>query len=70
MDGTVEAFLKIAEMHAKHGTTSLLPTTLTSTNEELYSTFDIYKKAKVENKNVSNFIWLHLEGPYFSFNKR
>lgn len=41
MDGTVEAFLKIAEMHAKHGTTSLLPTTLTSTNEELYSTFGI-----------------------------
>lgn len=36
MDGTVEAFLKSAEMHAKHGTTSLLPTTLTSTNEELY----------------------------------
>ena len=70
MDGTVEAFLKIAEMHAKHGTTSLLPTTLTSTNEELYSTFDIYKKAKVENKNGSNFIGLHLEGPYFSFNQR
>lgn len=70
MDGTVEAFLKIAEMHAKHGTTSLLPTTLTSTNEELFSTFDIYKRAKVENRNGSNFIGLHLEGPYFSFNQR
>ena len=46
MDGTVEAFLKSAEMHAKHGTTSLLPTTLTSTNEELYLMFEIYKIAK------------------------
>ncbi len=35
MDGTVEAYLGAAKMHAKHGTTSLLPTTLTSTNEEL-----------------------------------
>jgi N-acetylglucosamine-6-phosphate deacetylase len=29
MDGTTEAFLKIAELHAKHGTTAMLPTTLT-----------------------------------------
>ena len=35
MDGTVEAYLGAAQMHARHGTTALLPTTLTSTNEEL-----------------------------------
>ena len=29
MDGTVDAFLQIAQTHAKHGTTSMLPTTLT-----------------------------------------
>ena len=27
MDGTVDAFLQIAQTHAKHGTTSMLPTT-------------------------------------------
>jgi N-acetylglucosamine-6-phosphate deacetylase len=30
MDATVDAFHSIAEMHAKHGTTAMLPTTLTS----------------------------------------
>ena len=70
MDGTVEAFLKSAEMHAKHGTTSLLPTTLTSTNEELYLMFEIYKIAKSCNHIGASFVGLHLEGPYFSFNQR
>src|SRR5690554_2028245 len=41
MDGTVEAYLGAAEMHAKHGTTALLPTTRTSTTEELMKTFEI-----------------------------
>lgn len=35
MDGTVEAFLGIAEVHAKYGTTAMVPTTLTCTDEEL-----------------------------------
>ena len=35
MDGTVEAFLGVAETHAKYGTTAMVPTTLTSTNEAL-----------------------------------
>jgi len=39
MDGTVDAFLGAAETHAKHGTTALLPTTLTSTTEELIKMF-------------------------------
>src|SRR5690606_4503783 len=30
MDGSEEAFLKIAEKHVKYGTTSMVPTTLTS----------------------------------------
>ena len=35
MDGTTEAFLGIAETHAQYGTTAMVPTTLTSTNDEL-----------------------------------
>ena len=34
MDGTETAFLKIAELHAKYGTTSMLPTTLSASREE------------------------------------
>src|SRR5438552_2453039 len=35
MDGSETAFLKIAELHARYGTTSMLPTTLTSSKEEI-----------------------------------
>ncbi len=66
MDGTVEAYLGAAEAHAAHGTTALVPTTLTSTNEELLATFETYRKAKALNTKGAKFIGLHLEGPYFS----
>ena len=49
MDGTVDAFLTAARMHAVHGTTLLYPTTLTSTNECLFESFETYRKAMKEN---------------------
>jgi N-acetylglucosamine-6-phosphate deacetylase len=49
MDGTVNAFLKIAEIHAQYGTTSMLPTTLTSEKQELLQTLEIDKQANKEN---------------------
>lgn len=70
MDGTVEAYLGAAETHAKFGTTSILPTTLTSTTEELMETFAVYKQAVKENAKGAKFIGLHLEGPYFAYNQR
>lgn len=70
MDGIIDAYLNIAETHAKYGTTALVPTTLTSTNEELLNTFSVYKKAKDLNKKGAQFLGLHLEGPYFSYNQR
>lgn len=70
MDGTVEAFLKIAETHAKHGTTSLMPTTLTCEKEELYKLFDTYKEAEILNTHGAEFLGIHLEGPYFCYNQR
>lgn len=70
MDGTVEAYLGAAETHAKHGTTALLPTTLTSTFEELIKTFSIFKQAVKQNTKGSKFLGLHLEGPYFAYNQR
>lgn len=70
MDGTVEAYLGAAEKHAQHGTTALLPTTLTSTTEELLKTFSIYHEAKKTNSKGAKFLGLHLEGPYFAYNQR
>lgn len=66
MDGTVEAYLTAARTHAAHGTTLLYPTTLTSTDEALYDSFETYRKAVAENRDGAAFGGMHLEGPYFS----
>ncbi len=70
MDGTVDAFLQVAETHAKYGTTSMVPTTLTAEKEDLLNTLDVYKKAKDVNKKGAAFLGIHLEGPYFALSQR
>jgi len=70
MDGTVEAYLQAARTHTMHGTTLLYPTTLTSTNDLLFNTFDIYKQAKEKNTDGAAFGGIHLEGPYFAYEQR
>ncbi len=70
MDGTEEAFLKVAEMHAAHGTTSIMPTTLTADRKGILNTLEVYEQAHTQNKFGAQVIGLHLEGPYFSMNQR
>ncbi|HAL81327.1 MAG TPA: N-acetylglucosamine-6-phosphate deacetylase [Mucilaginibacter sp.] len=69
MDNTVEAFLTIANTHAKYGTTAMLPTTLTSSKEDLLETLKIYEIADQQNQAGSQFIGMHLEGPYFALSQ-
>lgn len=70
MDGSEEAFLKIAETHAQYGTTGLMPTTLTSELDELYNTLELYKQANKNNTKGAQFLGMHLEGPYFAMTQR
>lgn len=70
MDGDVEGFLKIAELHAKYGTTAMLPTTLSGDKNQLINALEVYEQANRNNKNGAEFIGLHLEGPYFAMNQR
>lgn len=70
MDGTEEAFLKIAELHARYGTTSLVPTTLTAEKEDLLQTLDVYERANRKNDQGATFLGIHLEGPYFALSQR
>lgn len=70
MDATEDAFLKIAAVHAQHGTTSMMPTTTTAEKEGILETLDVYEKVKDANNNGAAFIGLHLEGPYFAMNQR
>jgi N-acetylglucosamine-6-phosphate deacetylase len=70
MDGSETAFLEIAELHARYGTTSMLPTTLTSSKEELLHTLAICESANKKNTNGAQFLGMHLEGPDISMNQR
>ncbi|MEO6284721.1 MAG: N-acetylglucosamine-6-phosphate deacetylase [Dyadobacter sp.] len=70
MDGSVEAFLGIAETHAQYGTTAMVPTTLTSEKEDLLETLDLYEKANARNTKGAQFLGMHLEGPYFALSQR
>lgn len=70
MDCTVEAYLRAAEMSARHGATTIFPTTLASTNENLYETFAVYRRAVPQNRRGAHMPGLHLEGPYFAYNQR
>jgi len=70
MDGTDTAFLRIAELHAQYGTTSLVPTTLTAEKEDLLKTLDNYERAHRQNERGANFLGIHLEGPYFALSQR
>ncbi|MBU1823258.1 MAG: amidohydrolase family protein, partial [Bacteroidetes bacterium] len=66
MDGSVDAFLRIAETHARYGTTAMVPTTLTSETAALYKTLDNYEEANRKNNAGAQFLGMHLEGPYFA----
>lgn len=66
MDATKEAYLGAAVFYAEHGVTSVMPTTLASSFEELTNTLDVYKNADAENIKGAQFIGFHLEGPYFA----
>lgn len=70
MDGTAQAIEGAAKAHMMHGTTSMTPTTLTCTDEELFNLFDVYAKVKEQMKDGPNLLGLHLEGPYFSMEQR
>ena len=70
MDCSVEAFLGAAEMHARHGTTLLLPTATTASHDIMKAMFAYFKEAKAKNEKGATLYGLHMEGPYFSYEQR
>lgn len=66
MDGSETAFIKAAEKHAEHGTTSMYPTTVAGDMDELREILSLYEKACNNNTNGAQFLGMHLEGPYFA----
>ena len=70
MDCTREAFLGAARLHAAHGTATLLPTTLTCPDEELFELFGLFAQAKAAENDGAYLAGLHLEEPYFAASQK
>jgi len=70
MDGTVEAFTGAARAHMQHGTTALLPTPLTCSDEELFNVFEVFRQVKEMDWEGPELLGLHLEGPYLAYEQR
>lgn len=66
MDGSVDSFIGAATMHARHGTTSLLPTTVPCTMLELRKAIMAFKEAVGQETNGARILGMHLEGPYIN----
>lgn len=70
MDGDVDGFRQISQLHARHGTTAMVPTSLTSTKEQLLRLLRTYEQASRDTDTGATFLGMHLEGPYFAMNQR
>ena len=67
MDGTLEAFRTACLTHLEHGTTTILPTTLAATKEEILRSIDCFRLAKKELAGKGPYLHgLHMEGPYLN----
>ncbi len=70
MDGDLDSIYQACQMHMKHGTTTIVPTTITSTKESLYEFVQLFNQVDPHKKGCPNIPGLHLEGPYFSYDQR
>ncbi len=66
MDGTAEAFRTICRAHARHGTTSLLPTTTVARHEQHLAFLDVCRRLKREGTGGAAILGAHFYGPYFA----
>lgn len=70
MDCDIESLKTISKVHARGGTTSFLPTTLTAPMEDIYRALEAITKAKKEMLEGAQILGAHIEGPYFSMEQK
>jgi N-acetylglucosamine-6-phosphate deacetylase len=66
MDGTAEAFRTVCRAHARHGTTSLLPTTTVARHEQHLAFLNVCRRLKSEGTGGARLLGAHFYGPYFA----
>jgi N-acetylglucosamine-6-phosphate deacetylase len=70
MDGTPEAFRAACRAHARHGTTSLLPTCTVASHEQHLTFLALCRKFKHEDTGGARVLGAHFYGPYFAYEAR
>lgn len=70
MDGDVESIRTACRMHGKHGTTAIVPTTLTGARDSLFDCLKLFNSTDLLEDKMPEILGLHLEGPYFSYGQR
>ena len=66
MDGTVEDIYGACRAHLEHGTTTIMPTSMTSTEESLFDFIKLFNTVELVREDCPEILGLHLEGPYFA----
>jgi N-acetylglucosamine-6-phosphate deacetylase len=66
MDGTAEAFKTVCRAHARHGTTSLLPTTTVARHEQHLAFLEQCRHLRREGTGGARILGAHFYGPYFA----
>ncbi len=71
MDGTPEAVITANRAHARHGTTSIFPTTTTGTPEQITAMLRACQSVQAgwEIKHGARLAGVHFYGPYFAEDK-
>jgi len=70
MDATQEALEKISAVHAKGGSTSIVPTTITAPMEDIIRAIKNIQLIKKRRLPGAQVLGVHIEGPYFSLEQR
>jgi N-acetylglucosamine-6-phosphate deacetylase len=70
MDGTDEAFRTACRAHARHGTTSLLPTTTVASHEQHLTFLGLCQRLKADAADGARILGAHFYGPYFAYEAR
>jgi N-acetylglucosamine-6-phosphate deacetylase len=66
MDGSEAAFRTICSAHARHGTTSLLPTTTVARHEQHLVFLELCRRLQRDGTHGSRILGAHFYGPYFA----
>jgi N-acetylglucosamine-6-phosphate deacetylase len=70
MDGTPDAFVAVCRAHARHGTTSLAPTSTVARHDQQVRFLELCRRFMSASTGGARVLGAHLYGPYFNRDAR